>query len=647
MVVETSVIPGRFSNLAYEQSINFQENVAKVESVDIIEFVTNPEFLGETLRSAQGVILKMCYGLWEKYPFTLEELEVLSTLKDEWGIELDLSDPDKFVEILILVIGRRTGKSRVISWITTYEIYRLICLGHPQAYYGIVHEQEITIMHCASSGKQAKDVFSYSKSNIRKVDFLRSYIDFEKDNETELRLYTPHDMLRNKEVEYRNSLKKRGESRESKLPGTIMIESVTANSASARGKSISTLIFSEFAHFQRAKLDESNQAREMIEASSKTDMSMYNALVPSVKDYGQDGRIIVESTPAEKGGMFYQLYCEAGGIEQDDPDIVLFNPNAVLLQLATWQGGSPYTRDSLNAEFARDPLWAAQEYGAHFTSPSATFLSPAKIESMIDKTLPILYERGHGREFIVSLDPASKSDTYSIAWGHYEFKNDRHNFHIDGLHGFMPEYTQSAIPGGPPTKLKIDPQVVLDWLLNDLIGHLGHENILEVVYDQWNSAHTISILESVGLNAFETTFTPKYKGAMYGNFIEKLNLGEIVCYGVESSDSYGWVKQLKLELKHLQKETRGGHVSYHHPTSGPVRTDDFADVAANVIHRLCLYNFPTNQSISQRKKAGLPPQTLSKKLIPRQGSALWGNMGPLTERISNNTGPGSTGRGRR
>ena len=163
-----------------------------------------------------------------------------------------------------------------------------------------------------------------------------------------------------------------------------------------------------------------------------------------------------------------------------------------------------------------------------------------------------------------------------------------------------------ALGGGQYKQIPVDPTIVIDYVL-DLVEKLGGRNyISEICYDQFDNSMPIATLQSLGLPAIETTFTNPYKSAMYGNYLQKLIANQIRMYGV---DVEGWIDRWKLENKFLQRITQGNYTFYEHPKSGPVQHDDFADVSANLIHRLCLLTTPTEKSIQQaRQTRGYPVQ---------------------------------------
>lgn len=574
---------------------------APTNEVDAYIFCTSSKYLGERLFPWQSLIIKIIYGLWKKYPITEEEQEIINILKTEWHIDLDLEnrDPKKFIEILILVLGRRSGKSSCISFIQTYEAYKLICKGDPQKYYKLRSRHPIWLVNCAKDGDQAQDPFRLCKDNIRRIPFFAKYVDWSKDNESELRLFTPADLYENTKIQKYNENRAKGTPKKNLLEGSIMIAAFTTSAASKRGKAICSLILDEFAHFDRAKTVSGGMTDEDIQAEMpQTDYAMLKALSPSTKDFIlsdegiYDGKIMMISSPREKGGEFYRHYCLSGGWEQTNPFREDRNPKYLMLQLSSWQCNPKYPRSVFDSDFKKDPIGSNMEYGAHFGEPSSSFIDSNKVDAMIIPDLPMKYVGAWQSSYIISVDPAAKGDTYAIAWGHMEGPI----IIVDGIHGFRSTVVMNEVTGKVIT-IPVQGNDVADFII-DLANSLSaHGTVMEVVFDQWNSSNSITKLRDRGIIAIETFFTNKYKNEMYTNFLEKLNQGAVKTFGAPPENipghfpeyKRGWLDQMTLELKHMTKTISGNMVKYAAPTNGPIQTDDFADVLANLVHRHILY----------------------------------------------------------
>ncbi|MFA5397487.1 MAG: hypothetical protein WC346_15870 [Methanogenium sp.] len=597
-----------------------------LNKVDAFEFITSPDYLNVDPFPIQRVVIKSFYNLWEKYPPDKEEQEIIDILKNNWKININLLRTDP-IKVLVLCLGRRGGKSRLLSFIATYAMYELITLGNPQAHYNIMERHPIHVVHIAAKDKQAREMFAFTSDNIRRVPFFQPYMDFDKNNMTELRLFTPYDLALNEDIRRKNRIITRGSKRTPLLPGSLLVESITTSGATSRGKSIYLLMFSELAHFLRTNIDTSEDT--LVAENPQSDYAVVKAMTPSVLDFGEDGRVIMESSPREKGGEFYHHYCIGGGMEQENFENLTFEPSYQVIQLSTWEARPSITRESLNAEFRKDPIGAMMEYGSHFGNPSGQFISEAVIDNIPQIGRPLIrYAAGTYHSFI-TIDPGGKAkkkvaDTYAIAWGHYDHAPKEENviYWIDGMKGF--DATTHYIGSGQVEKITVDPNAVMKWLL-DLVKDLGGKGFTdEIAYDQFDSTQPVSMLQALGLYAIETTFTNSYKAEMYGDFLQKAQQGQVRMYGVDV-DPERWIERWKLEMKYLQQDISGNMVYFHHPSSGPVRHDDFADVCANLVHRMCLRVSPTKESAAEVRRAGLRPITMNRGYRPVIGKPLWGS----------------------
>lgn len=623
--MEGTVVPvNDFSSLSEELVNESLQESKPITPVDALEFVTSPLYLNENPTPFQRLLLKTFYGLWDQYPPDEPELLLLQILETKWHLKIDLRRPDP-VTVMILVLGRRSTKSTSLSFLATYAAYELICMDNPQQHFGIRERHPIYITHVAAKSEQASAVFQYTYNNIRKCAFFSPFIDFDKDTTTQLRLCTPYDLRRNRQISARNSVRLRGQVKESLLPGSINIKSITTASTTNRGDATYLLMFSELAHFQRARVDDSGIGEL---ANDRTDYAVVEALVPSTKDFGDAGRVVMESSPAEKGGEFYRHYCMGGGWEQEGAAQVVPAEGYQVIQLSTWEARPSITRAMLQSAFAKDHRSAEKEYGAHFANPSAQFIDEALILAIPQPARPLIRTNPGTWKFIVCVDPGGKAkskvaDTYSIAWGHVEYPlegpyDEQHaTYWIDGFEGF--DLTIKSLQGGRIEKIPVDPNKVVQFLIDLTMGVGGRNFVQEICYDQWDSSAPISTLQGLGFPAIETTFTNEYKSDMYGNFLQKAEQRQVKMYGI---DEAGWIERWKLEMKYLQQENNGRYTYYHHPASGPVKHDDFADVAANLIHRLCLRTSPTKESVEEARKSGTGPIQIRRTIVPSKGPNL-------------------------
>jgi len=561
---------------------------------DAFEFITGDRFMNQRLFPFQRVVIKTLYGLWSKYPPDEEEQRFIDLEKQNWDLTIDLDRPDS-IQHLVLVAGRRSSKTTISSCIAVYSAYRLICLGDPQAYYGLRARQPIHILHLACKEGQAQEMFRPTKDKVLAMEFFAPYIDRNRNSRGELGFFTPTDIEMNTKIEIDNRRCRDGQAKRPLLPGSLTIESVTSVSTTNRGKSVCCLILSEFAHMQRAGLEDTKMS----------DHALYVALEPSLKDFGGDGKIILESTPKERGGEFYRHYCLGGGMEQESVNLITPESSYQVIQAATWEANPNRPRESFDQNFKNDLIAAEMEYGAHFGLPAQRFASPGDLENLIDKGHPFCYANENGWKYALGVDPGGKAkdkdgDAYAYAWGYYDKAHDM--YVVCGMKTYNPYQRQN--PDGTSEWQLVDGQDVT----NEIIGLTrklgGRAFICAIAYDQHDSGMAISQLKKAGLPAFETTFTNEYKATMFGCFFQLLQSGQITIYW---DGEGGFADRLMKELRVFEREQRGDKVYYHHPHSGAVQHDDSVCAVANLIYQLWLMNHEPRQYIKDRRNNGGPP----------------------------------------
>ena len=92
-----------------------------------------------------------------------------------------------------------------------------------------------------------------------------------------------------------------------------------------------------------------------------------------------------------------------------------------------------------------------------------------------------------------------------------------------------------------------------------------------------------------------------------------------------------WTDVAIQELTFLQREVVGGRISYHHPRSGPVQTDDFSDVISNTVSLLLRYHSGDKELRQLMRKSGFGPIRLQSSIMPQKGASLPGYGGAINK----------------
>lgn len=146
------------------------------------------------------------------------------------------------------------------------------------------------------------------------------------------------------------------------LSNGAVFRALPASSRSGRGMACPLLIFDEIAH---ALDTEGNAAGG----------SLYQALSPSVAQFGNLGKILMLSSPWIQNGIFWQMFSQANSGQY---------PYMQCVNLPTWEVNPTISQEWLEQEKARDPDLFRVEYGAQFSGNIAAFLDAQLIDAAIN-----------------------------------------------------------------------------------------------------------------------------------------------------------------------------------------------------------------------------------------------------------------------
>ena len=278
------------------------------------------------------------------------------------------------------------------------------------------------------------------------------------------------------------------------LSNGAVFRALPASSRSGRGMACPLLIFDEIAH----ALDTDGNA---------AGGSLYQALSPSVAQFGGLGKILMLSSPWIQNGIFWEIFKQAGSGQF---------PHMQSVNLPTWEVNPTISQEWLEQERSRDPELFRVEYGAEFTGNIAAFLNSQLIDAAVNHDRGPLppFEKFKG-SYYLSLDPAKGNrDDYTAVIGHY----DGDSFVVDLFHQFHPSWFDGK-------KIQVAIAEVEDWIL------MQHElyGFREVTLDQYNSAATIQRL-SGQLSIKELTWSAPTKTQAYSKLRELANGGNLELY---------------------------------------------------------------------------------------------------------------------
>ncbi len=337
---------------------------------------------------------------------------------------------------LIMLIGRRSGKTFLTSIFALYEAFLLLILDDPAAHFGLAPGSKIFIMAVAASEKQAQDTIyteilnRYSRSPFFKRIPGKQY------------------------------------SLEIRFPEkNVIVFCGTSSSASMVGRAVKLLIIDEIDRFEET-------------TSKRGAWKVYNALSSSTMTFGHEGRRIVISSPVHADSIMMQLIARA---EQYD--------DMLPLRYATWEFNPniPFDHPDMVREREKDPINFWTEYGAKPSAVTEHYFGNREILKIDDGVPNLLEMHFNGvlksvpaKTYVFTGDPALKHDAFGIALGHIELDE----YYIDGLWRFKSE-----------KGAELNPLDVRDKILG--IADTFHP--LYAVFDTWGFPETQEEIRRKGI----------------------------------------------------------------------------------------------------------------------------------------------------
>jgi hypothetical protein len=446
-------------------------------------------------------------------------------------------NPQKNYEELLLVCGRDSGKTFLVSIIASYLAYLWLAIPDPYSLFEqrVDRDKEVSIICIAVKQEQATVLLDEIKAKINSSPFFAD------------------------KVVSQNS-------QEIVLQKSLHIVAATSNSASEVGRTAIAVLFDEAGRFGE-------------ESGTRDGEEVYDSMTPSVGRFASNrgafiercggdrdlehivrclGRIASISTPMGKQGILWRLYNSA----QRLPATFL------LYQKPTWEmnpnypPGCPY----LENEKAKNPRTFMREFGAQFDEALDAMFPP----ELVERCAGGFAAYDHLQEYHGAMDTSRKKDAFAFAVGHLQGGR----VIIDVIRYFIPKDGK------------------LDWdQVEHEIRRLCREyRVEDLLHDGYEAEGVRLHFHDFLLE--ETPFTGPYKMQIYASLEDRMHQGQI---------QYPRDERLIRELKALQKKWNGDKFTIHHPESGPVTTDDGPDVVANLTFNLFERLVTTREGIDDER----------------------------------------------
>jgi hypothetical protein len=379
----TGVIDSFLNDKKQKHAKKVGKGEGDVEFITILEFIDRFKLFPIGLFPVQKFILKLYYNLplddtekvikiTNRYGSEvlneLTEVEYLRYLYDKGRCNIREQDGKERHE-LILVLGRRSGKSAISAIIASYEAYKLLCRGFPQAYYGLPAGSEIRIFCIANDKDQASIVFSDVQGHAEAIDYFKSSI--ANSTQTFMKLRTESDR------------KKFGKDSNK---GTIVAAFKSSIAKGLRGRGVILAILDEIAFF----LNTGYSSAEQIYRAMNPSLATFSPKDPKSRHTpigSSDGRMILISSPDAREGFFYTQYELAMSKSRGASDMLV-------VQAPTWEVNPTISKDFYEKEYYKDPRAFMTEYGAEFSDRVRGWIEEAK--DLMDCVDPNLKPRTRG-----------------------------------------------------------------------------------------------------------------------------------------------------------------------------------------------------------------------------------------------------------
>jgi hypothetical protein len=552
---------------------------------DIIDFVSNPDYLGDLrLFPLQLLLLKIIF-LVEHAWFTAFDWQWIDRLGRgfELGHERDATHyegvegfaPDvlermddcrargrRWFREIIAVIGRRGGKGYLASICAAYVLWTYICDGDPHARSGVTKSTRLSMLVFAVTERQARDTqWQVMVDLIRNAPCFEPYI--ADDTRGRLLLYAHDQLVDGKPVV-------------AKEAATFEILACGATEQAARGRAVIAAFFDEIAWMTGGG---ANRSAEEI----------YPAATPALRTFEDRAFIWAASSPWHQEGRFYELYRAA--LQVDPGTGKPAYPFMFTVQLPSWRvyegwelttnctfemtpGGlvlppkkGPLLAydDALRAEEALNPETFDVEYRSNWSAALNPYLDQHHVENIFQADLSF---PSHGilalaPTYVGYADPGFVDDHFAFVIVHAEKDEDALPIVIvDAIEDWDPAHFGGAVP--------------IEHAEEQLFGYLDRFRLRSLTFDQFNGEALAGNLRG---RAADLNWNPSI-GVHHINRREAYQRAEtfkrLAYAGRILSPFHGLARD---ELRAL----RDNHGRIEAPTTGRTTKDDIAIALVNAV----------------------------------------------------------------
>ena len=473
------------------------DNAFDENPVDVVTFVTNPQYLGLPPLSEYQYLLVEC----------MSQIYKKDDLIKIMGYEKGSEHYKKYTKVeIIQQLGKGSGKDHTSTIGVAYVVYKLLCLKDPAMYYGKPPSDAIDLINIAINAEQAKNVFfdNFIKKIARspwfngKFDPKVGSVKFDK---------------------------------------SITVYSGHSERESHEGLNLFMAILDEISGFAMQSAAASND-------QAKTADNIYKAFRGSVDSRFPDfGKVVMLSFPRYKGDFISKQYEDAIAdketvirshtfiindelpedsvgnsftIEWEEDHILSYKyPKVFALKRPTWEVNPTRNIEDFKIAFYKEPSDALMRFACMpSNSTDAFFKSREKIEKSLCIHNPIDSNKRFDINFVpkediiyyVHADLAQKHDKCAVAISHIDKWVEVQSF--NDYTQIVPFVIVDAIAWWEPKREgPVDLSEVKNWIIN--LRRMGF-NLGIVTFDRWQSFDIQRDLKNVGINTETLSVAKKH-----------------------------------------------------------------------------------------------------------------------------------------
>ena len=378
--------------------------------------------------------------------------------------------------------------STIASYISSYEIYKLVKRGNPSAYYGFPPNSEFAIVNVAPTDDEAAVIYNMISSKALRCKFLF--------NRCLHQTMTYFDMMTDEDMA----------SKMKKKRASIVSIAGGCSANAIRGHNTIVVIMDEFAFF----IDNNGRF---------SGGEVYSALTPSTASFKLDGKIISISSPYAKYGKFYERYQRSF----DEPQMTL------MFKMYSALANPTIPTEILRADYRKDKAAFMREFGGEFSENITAWIEDEnELYACVDKDIKPTKKGKPGIYYYAGLDLGLKNDGTALSIVHKEGEQ----FILDYSSLW---FSSSSDVWDQGTKIYANCRFTKEQELlqmTDIVKELAELarwfNIRRGIFDQHQGYGLMELLIQIGLKQFEMiNFTDKNNSDMY-DLVRSLMLNKLL-----------------------------------------------------------------------------------------------------------------------